>query len=52
LDATVELTAGDDPNAIWSSQAGMVTGTFTFSMGSFSGSASFTSPYCQLSGCP
>ena len=52
IDATVDLTAGDDPNAIWSAQAGTVTGTFTFSNATGSGSASFTSPYCQVSGCP
>jgi hypothetical protein len=52
VDATVDLTAGDDPNAIWSAQAGTVTGTFTFSNATGSGSASFTSPYCQFSGCP
>jgi hypothetical protein len=52
VDATVDLTAGDDPNSIWSAQAGTVTGTFTFSDASGSGSASFTSPYCQFSGCP
>ena len=52
IDATVGLTAGDDPNAIWSAQAGSVTGTFTFSNATGSGSASFTSPYCQFSGCP
>ncbi len=52
IDATVDLTAGDDPNAIGSAQAGTVTGTFTFSNATGSGSASFTSPYCQFSGCP
>jgi hypothetical protein len=52
IDATVDLTAGDDPNSIASAQAGTVTGTFTFSNATGSGSASFTSPYCQFSGCP
>jgi hypothetical protein len=52
IDATVDLTAGDDPNAIGTAQAGTVTGTFTFSSATGSGSASFTSPYCQFSGCP
>jgi hypothetical protein len=52
VDATVDLTAGDDPNVIWGAKAGTVTGTFTFSNASGSGSASFTSPYCQFSGCP
>jgi hypothetical protein len=52
VDATVDVMAGDDPNAIGSAQAGTVTGTFTFSNATGSGSASFTSPYCQFSGCP
>ena len=52
IDATVDLTAGDDPNTIGSAQAGTVTGTFTFSNATGSGSASFTSPYCQFSECP
>jgi hypothetical protein len=52
VDATVDLTAGDDPNAIWAAQAGTVTGTFTFSNATGSGSATFTSPYCQFSECP
>ena len=51
IDAAIDLTAGDDPNAIWTAQAGTVTGTFTFSDAPDSGSASFTSPYCQFSGC-
>jgi hypothetical protein len=52
IDATVDLTAGDDPNAIGGAQAGTVTGTFTFSNATGSGAASFTSPYCQFTGCP
>ncbi len=52
IDGTVDLTAGDDPNAIWSAQAGIVSGTFTFSNAGGSGSVSFTSPYCKFSGCP
>ena len=52
VDATVDLTAGDDPNALGSAQTGTVTGTFTFSNATGSGSASFTSPYCHFSGCP
>jgi hypothetical protein len=52
VDATVDLTAGDDPNSIGSAQAATVTGTFTFSNATGSGSASFTSRYCHFSGCP
>ena len=51
-EGAVELTAGDDPNAIWSAQGGMVTGTFTFSAAGLSSSGSFASPYCKFYECP
>lgn len=52
VDGVADLTAGDDPNVIWSAQAGTVSGTFTSSGASGSVTASFTSPYCKFSGCP
>jgi hypothetical protein len=52
VNGTVELTAGDDPDAIGITKSGMVRGTFTFSNISGSGSVSFMSPYCKFYGCP
>jgi hypothetical protein len=50
--ATVDITAGDDPSAAPQPATGTVTGTVMFSGAGQSGSGSFSTPYCVVAACP